>query len=271
MKIHHLNCGTLRPVGGKLLNRSPARLACHCILAETDDGLVLVDTGIGLKDMENPKRLGIIYPFLNIRQNPDETALYQIIKMGYSAQDVKHILITHLDPDHTSGLAEFPDAKVHILGPELESALNPANFRERARYRKCHFSHGPNWVAHEKISSKPWFGFDCMREIEPALSDFALIPLDGHTIGHCGVAIKTDNGWFLHAGDTYHHEREIRSNPSAPIGIHLFHLVSHLDGKKAGRTSKRLRQEIHSHQDEITVFCSHDPDEYERLSGTKLK
>ena len=28
-----------------------------------------------------------------------------------------------------------------------------------------------------------------------------LIPLAGHTRGHCGVAIKTETGWHLHCGD----------------------------------------------------------------------
>lgn len=28
-----------------------------------------------------------------------------------------------------------------------------------------------------------------------------LIPLFGHSRGHCGVAIKTSNGWFFHAAD----------------------------------------------------------------------
>jgi hypothetical protein len=48
MRVHHLNCGTLRPAGGRYTDgRSPvlarARLVCHCLLAESDAGLVLVD------------------------------------------------------------------------------------------------------------------------------------------------------------------------------------------------------------------------------------
>lgn len=37
MKVHHLNCGTMRPPG------TPT-LVCHVLLVETDNGLVLVDT-----------------------------------------------------------------------------------------------------------------------------------------------------------------------------------------------------------------------------------
>lgn len=37
VKVHHLNCGTMNAFGIALL--------CHVLLVETDDGLVLVDTG----------------------------------------------------------------------------------------------------------------------------------------------------------------------------------------------------------------------------------
>ncbi len=55
MAIHHLNCGTLCPRGGRLLGADGGWLAeapvvCHCLLVETSDGLVLVDTGFGTGD-----------------------------------------------------------------------------------------------------------------------------------------------------------------------------------------------------------------------------
>jgi len=34
------------------------RSFCHVLLVEADRGLVLVDTGYGLYDIENPRRLG---------------------------------------------------------------------------------------------------------------------------------------------------------------------------------------------------------------------
>src|SRR5256885_17260693 len=62
MRIHHLNCGTLRPLGGRRINGSrlpflTARMVCHCLLIETDRSLVLVDSGFGLRDIERLSRL----------------------------------------------------------------------------------------------------------------------------------------------------------------------------------------------------------------------
>ncbi|MET7974382.1 hypothetical protein ABZW44_15180 [Streptomyces mirabilis] len=42
MKVHHLNCGTMR--------MPTAPMVCHVLLVETAGGLVLVDSGYGLAD-----------------------------------------------------------------------------------------------------------------------------------------------------------------------------------------------------------------------------
>lgn len=57
MKIQHLNCILICPLGGKLLDGSPesilqrGHLTNHCVLIESSDELVLVDTGLGLRDV----------------------------------------------------------------------------------------------------------------------------------------------------------------------------------------------------------------------------
>jgi hypothetical protein len=57
MRVHHLNCISTCPLGGRLMDGRTGslvrrgELACHCLLAETDAGLVLVDAGLGLRDV----------------------------------------------------------------------------------------------------------------------------------------------------------------------------------------------------------------------------
>lgn len=109
LRVHHLNCGTLCPHGGKLIGTpggwlSPGKMVCHCLLVETRAGLVLVDTGMGTGDIDNPAQLG--RPFVALtrpRLEHQETALAQIRVLGYSAADVRHIVVTHLDLDHAGG------------------------------------------------------------------------------------------------------------------------------------------------------------------------
>jgi glyoxylase-like metal-dependent hydrolase (beta-lactamase superfamily II) len=132
VRIHHLNCGSIAPPGARLVNGTGSLLrrgtiVCHCLLVVTDAGLVLVDTGIGLHDVARPvARLG--RPFLwalQPRLEPAETAVRQIAALGYQSTDVRHVVLTHLDVDHAGGLADFPQAQVHVHATELAAALHP--------------------------------------------------------------------------------------------------------------------------------------------------
>jgi len=56
MCVHHLDCGPLHALGGRLMDSvSPgavARPTCQCLAIETDrNSVVLVDTGFGLHGM----------------------------------------------------------------------------------------------------------------------------------------------------------------------------------------------------------------------------
>ena len=167
MKVHHLNCGTDCPFGGALMDgrsKGPlGHLVCHCLLVETDaSGLVLVDTGYGVKDVREPfPRLS--RPFaalLNIRLREQETALRQVEALGYSARDVRHILLTHLDFDHAGGLEDFPEARIHLMGAELEAASHERRgFISKNRYRPMQFDEIREWRRYEG-GGEPWFGFD---------------------------------------------------------------------------------------------------------------
>ena len=120
MKIHHLNCGTDCPVGGALFDgrsKGPlGRLVCHCLLIESDAGLVLVDTGYGLREVahphagSSPRITRAMRTMLNIRLREEETAIRQVERLGFSPADVRHILLSHLDFDHAGGLEDFPQA-----------------------------------------------------------------------------------------------------------------------------------------------------------------
>src|SRR3954447_15217306 len=99
----------MRPPGGKLVDGRPgyfrrARMVCHCLLVETDDGLLLVDTGVGPKNTLPLPFLAITNPTLDIA----ETAARQVVQLGYKVDDVRHIALTHMDLDHAGGLRDFP-------------------------------------------------------------------------------------------------------------------------------------------------------------------
>lgn len=267
MTIHHLNCGTMRPFGGRLVDGKggflrSGTMVCHCLLIETDDGLVLVDSGLGTDDVTNPKA-SLTGPFLQVARpvrDIDETAVRQVVKLGYQPEDVRHIVVTHLDLDHAGGLRDFPHAKVHVYKDELHHALAQANGRDRQRYRTAQWSHGPDWQTYE-TSGEPWFGFDAVRELPGGL---LLVPLAGHTLGHAGVAVPVGEKWLLHCGDAYFFHGETRDAASCPTGLRIFQKIVETDREARLSNQDRLRALVADHGDVVETISAHDPVELHR-------
>jgi glyoxylase-like metal-dependent hydrolase (beta-lactamase superfamily II) len=195
----------------------------------------------------------------------NDTAAEQIKKLGYKTEDVRHILITHLDLDHAGGLPDFPRAEVHVLRPEYEAATHPTTFREKERYRRCHFAHSPRWVVHEMPGRDEWFGLPCVRDTGRLPEEILLVPLPGHTRGHCGVAIRMPERWLLHAGDAYYHERRMGETGGCTPGFIAFEWFAHIDHGRAMKQMRALWQVVNSHKGEVETCCTHDPAEFARL------
>lgn len=280
MQIHHLNCGSSQPLGGRLMGGQghplrTARGVCHCLLVETDRALVLVDSGLGMGDIEHPvERLGKAFVrFARPVLDPNETALHQIRSLGYDPEDLTDIVLTHLDPDHAGGLSDFPRARVHVLEDEYRTApatsskgkVNPTRVNQKQ------WAHGPLWQTYRLSAGERWFGFDAVRELRGLAPEILLIPLPGHTHGHTGVAVQVDSPgeprarWLLHAGDAYFAGAQLdRDNPRAPAGVALFEKRQQVDGAARTTNQARLRALVNAHSDQVEVMSSHDPAELDR-------
>jgi glyoxylase-like metal-dependent hydrolase (beta-lactamase superfamily II) len=249
----------MKPRGAKYLVPHLAVVPCNCLLIEAEGHLVLVDAGLGTRDMEDPSRLGPSNLILNARPDPGQTAVRQVEGLGFRPEDVRHIICTHLDRDHAGGLSDFPHASVHVTRVEQEAALSPQSRRERDRYRECHFEHGPGWVTHDTIPAEAWFGMECIRGLDGLPPGILLVPLHGHTRGHCGVAIDTGKGWLLHCGDAYYIRTELEEGRRVPSGVRCFRRIAHVDHSKALLQIDRLKRALVESNGEITLLASHDP------------
>jgi glyoxylase-like metal-dependent hydrolase (beta-lactamase superfamily II) len=243
-----------------------ARLVCHCLLVEGAEALVLVDTGFGLADARNPRQLGLGFTsVVRPRAQGAETAISQIRDLGFEPGDVRDIVTTHLDLDHSGGLPDFPEANVHLLGRELEAAMTP-DWRARTRYLAVHWAHGPRWVEHES-DGDAWFGFESVRILPGSDAEILLIPLPGHTRGHTGVAIKLDDHWLLHCGDSYFHHGEVQTPAYCPPALRAFQALDQVDGPTRRENRERLRELARRHSDSVELICSHDPSTLDRYQS----
>lgn len=262
--IHHLNCATLRPVGSFGGRVTPPRIVAHCLLVERPDGLLLVDTGFGRDDLAQPARLG--RPFVAAMRptfDPAETAAAQVLGLGHRIEDVTDIVLTHLDLDHAGGISDFPQARVHVYDAEVDAALAPT-MREKARYVAAQWAHRPQWVRHQ-VDGDDWFGFEAVTALA---DDVRLVPLHGHTRGHCGVAVlRPDDTWLLHAGDSYFDAGEKETPPHAKAGLRLFQRLVAVDDAQRVANQARLRELHADHSGEVTIFSAHDASEYDALAA----
>jgi glyoxylase-like metal-dependent hydrolase (beta-lactamase superfamily II) len=267
MRVHHLSCGSLCPHGRRLINGEggwfeQGTIVCHCLAIEGDDGITLVDTGFGMEDARNRRQLGFTFALMNARPRAETTALKQLEALGFAAGDVRRIVVTHLDPDHSGGLPDFPDAEVHVLSAELEAALHPG-LRDRPRYPEAHWKHGPRWVKHDP-DGDDWFGFESVRVVPGSDEGLLLIPLFGHSRGHSGVALHRGDRWLLHCGDAYFNHGEMRTPRTCPPGLSFFQNLNAADNRARKANQERLRELAARHGDEIDLICSHDPHDLER-------
>ncbi|KZE15399.1 MULTISPECIES: MBL fold metallo-hydrolase [Sphingomonas] len=284
MRIHHLNCGSDCPLGGALFDgRSHGllgHLVCHCLLIETDaHGLVLVDTGYGLRDVAHAHARPdprITLPWrmlLNIRLREEETAIRQIEALGFRAQDVRHIVLTHLDFDHAGGLEDFPHATVHVMQREYDDATRPkTGIVARNRWRTRQFDDVRHWRGYG-APGEPWFGFDAVRDLDGLPSDILLVPLPGHSWGHAGVAVRGDDGrWLLHAGDAYFYRGEMRrARRRCTPGLRAYQRLMQVDADRRMANQERLRALSVDQRGDFSIVCAHDPVELEHCqAGTPL-
>jgi glyoxylase-like metal-dependent hydrolase (beta-lactamase superfamily II) len=267
--VHHLNCATMCPVAGFLLGAKAWRgaMVAHCLLVETErDGLVLVDTGFGTRDVEGATGLSrgfraMCGPVLSHA----ETAVAQVQALGYKAEDVKHIVITHLDLDHAGGLCDFPHAKVHLHAREHAAAMTRRHLKERNRYLAAHWAHGPKWEVYTE-NGDTWRGLPAVTRLRGLDVDVGLLPMHGHTRGHSAVIVASGERWLVHAGDAYYHRSAVEGSGKLPVGFAALERAFEMDAAARRASVAALRQLTASYPD-VDLFCAHDEREYAAMRG----
>lgn len=271
MNVTHLNCGTMREIPAD--GREPARAVCHCLVVEAEHGLVLVETGFGSVDVGQPAvALG---PEFLVRTEPlldtEETAVVQLAALGFDPADVTDIVLTHLDLDHCGGLPDFPAARVHVHDAEYRAAMavSGEHPEHTLRYRPAHWAHRPRWVTYPSRRDVSWFGFDAVR-LDGLPDDVLLVPLAGHTAGHCAVAVRGRDGWLLHAGDAFYYGGQVEPERWEIPLWDAFEEITEVDrGLRMGNLA-RLRELARDHGDEVRVFSAHDPWAFAGFAGARL-
>jgi glyoxylase-like metal-dependent hydrolase (beta-lactamase superfamily II) len=239
--VHFLNCFTCNA-------RVPRswRTGTLCLLIDSDEGLILVDTGPGLEDYAPiPWILRSFQVVTQVPLDPEQAAVRQIARLGYDAAGVKDIILTHMHFDHCGGLPDFPLARVHLHRRELEAFKSPPRRWTDLAYVPRHIAHQPKFTLYEERGDE-WYGFPAIRL--PFSLEMWLVPLYGHSRGHCGLAVKLDGRWLFHMAD------------AAPLGLEE-NVPAWLERLVLGPHTPRLAQ-FKSRHPEMLVTTSHMPEAF---------
>lgn len=251
-EIHHLNCV-------KIVSPINDNVCGHCLLVQENNRLILIDTGIGLLDTLNPtERIGQqLIDMVGYRFDENQTAVRQIENLGLDPKNVTDCIISHLDNDHIGGLADFPKATVHVSVEELDN-FNSNN----QRYLKLPLAHNPTLKTYAK-SDLNWFGFEARKIIADLETEIFLIPLFGHTLGQCGVALKIDNKWLFYVADAYYMRVELTDEQHP---VNELAKIRADDNNLRVATLDKIHKLINDHP-EIDIFGYHDIEEFKRYTN----
>ncbi len=192
-----------------LLSRTwgPAR-PVHCFIIEHRDGLVLFDTGEDPASVSDPAYFpvrgpaGLLYRRLaRFDLGPEDGVAGELKAAGYSPEDVRIVVLSHLHLDHVGGLADLRHARIVV--DEAEWRQLERRRPEMRGYLRRHIDvPGLRW---ERI------GFSATEETDLAPfttrhdlvgdGSLVLIPTPGHTAGSLSMVVRGAGGALLLVGD----------------------------------------------------------------------
>lgn len=165
-------------------DKNRIRMVTNCLLVESGDELLLLDSGIG--DKNDAKFRAIFGMEEGATRLPE-----QIRRAGYEPGDVTHVLLSHLHFDHCGWntrmqgdrvVPTFPKARYWMERGEVDHARNP-NERDRASYDPA------NW--------EPLFDAGLVELFDDAAEPVAgvrAVKAPGHNRDMCIVLLNADGG-----------------------------------------------------------------------------
>lgn len=188
MKLHVIEAGFFKLDGGAMFGVVPKNLwqktnpadqnnqielATRCLLVESENRLVLIDTGLGNKQSEK------FFSYYN--RWGDHSLESSLKEKGFHKDDITDVFLTHLHFDHCGGAVERNPYKPELLQPTFKNAIyhshsehwewaSKPNAREKASFLKENFA---------PIAQNGQLNFVDQTNNEPLPFDYLLF--DGHT------------------------------------------------------------------------------------------
>ncbi|MDR3295786.1 MAG: N-acyl homoserine lactonase family protein [Clostridiales Family XIII bacterium] len=193
--------------GGSLRNQNPAAqwvdIPVQAALVETAGGLVLYDTGCNLREAFTPDGEDTPSPF---EGTEEMLVTAQLKRLGFTPDDVKYVVMSHLHCDHAGYLYLFRNAEIIAADKEFSQAMRLYGLRG--------FGPGPYKYADFDAFLKENLRWrlipDDVREHEILPGVTAVNFGTGHTFALTGLCVElADAGNFLFTADALYRSENL--------------------------------------------------------------
>lgn len=229
MRLYLLHLGTMQP----------GDIPVPGYLIQTDDGTnILVDTGWPLSAVDDPQNP----PGLSIEIRPEDTVLARLKEIGLQPSDIRYLVCTHLDDDHSGNHDLFPNAEVVI---------------QRQHYELAKSGH-PRFAANRASWDHPSLKYQLIDGDYELVPGVELLETSGHVPGHQSVLLRLPvSGTVLLAADAVMHS----SMSDAETRI-IF--VTDMDDEPTIRLSTQKISDV-AHREAALVVYGHDAQQWPTL------
>ena len=212
MKLYPIETGNFRLDGGAMFGVVPRvlwqktnpadennqiEMAMRCLLVETNDKLILIDTGLGDKQSDRF--------FSHYNLYGDDSLEKSLNKYNFSKEDITDVFLTHLHFDHVGGAVEwnndktklqptFPNAKYWTNSDHWEWATKP-NPREKASFLK------ENILPLQESGQLHFIDFKGGKVLRDTELGFDILRVDGHTDGQMLPVINYQGKTIVYMAD----------------------------------------------------------------------
>jgi glyoxylase-like metal-dependent hydrolase (beta-lactamase superfamily II) len=216
-------------------------------LIEHPKGLVLFDTGLSPDAAGAPQSVyGELATAFDMQFSKEVTIENQLRIRGYSPEDVRYVVVSHLHFDHAGGLLQFPNA-TFFLGPgEFGNAHAPqaagqafytgVDLGLAAKLRWLHIPYGEHDVYGD--------------------GSLVIYHTPGHTPGQLSLVVRLPNRRFVLTGDTAHAQSGLQQEIPNQYDYNTELAISSLQKLKLLGASN-----------DATIWVSHDPDDWAKYGA----
>lgn len=199
VELYAFTCGLLTIPHAFLLEGARGRVTVPipAYLIVHPRGKVLFDSGLNVLTQSDPEAYigpeGMRFNVFHFQ--PGEEVSARLAAMGVAAEEITHVVNSHLHYDHAGGNAQVPNAVLVVQRREWEHAMSRAD--DDVAYRKGDFDTG------QRV---------CVVSGEHDLfgdGTVTCLPTYGHTVGHQSLRVRTPGGEVILCGDACYLRRTL--------------------------------------------------------------